>query len=42
MQFSELVLEKVIQEVRYDTACLFWDNSGKVAAQITSKYPKFE
>ena len=42
MQFSELILEKVILELRYDTAFLFWDNSGKVVAQIASKYPNFE
>jgi hypothetical protein len=42
VQFSELILEKIIWEVRYDTAYLFWDNSGKLMMEITSKYPQFE
>lgn len=42
MQFSELTLEKVILEVRYDTAYLFWDNSGKAMSLLQAKYPKLE
>lgn len=42
MQFSDLILEKIILEVRYDPAYLFWDNSGKTTSQIVEKYPKFQ
>jgi hypothetical protein len=42
VQFSELILEKIIWEVRYDTAYLFWDHSGKFMMGIASKYPQFE
>ena len=42
MQFSELTFEKVVLEVRYDSAYVFWDNSGKTMRQITGKHPKLE
>jgi len=42
MQFSELTLEKVVLEVRYDNAFAFWDNSWKAMAMITGKFPKLE
>ncbi|SRR6266404_4084967 len=42
MQFSELTLEKVILEARYNNAPLFWDNSGKAMSVLIRKYPKFE
>lgn len=42
MLFSELILEKVVLELRYDNAHLFWDNSGKAMMRIGAKYPKLE
>jgi hypothetical protein len=42
MLFSDMTLEKVIMEFRFDTTFLFWDNSGKALAKIVSKYPRFE
>jgi uncharacterized protein (TIGR04255 family) len=42
MLFSELTFEKVVLEVRYESAYVFWDNSGKTMRQITGKHPKLE
>lgn len=40
--FSNLVLERKIFEVRYETAFLFWDNSGKLVGDLIGKFPKFK
>ena len=42
MLFSELKLEKIIFEARYEKGFLYWDNSGKALADIVSKFPEIE
>jgi hypothetical protein len=40
--FSALVLERMIFEIRYDLAFLYWDNSGKVIGDLLAKFPGFK
>jgi len=40
LSLDEFTLERITFEVRYETAFLFWDNSGKVLADMARDYPK--
>jgi hypothetical protein len=37
--FSDLVLEQLVLELRYENGYLYWDNSGKIWREILSKWP---
>lgn len=38
ISLADFTLERVTVEVRYDTAFLYWDNSGKVLAEMAKGY----
>lgn len=42
ISFSSLILERQIFEIRYETAFLYWDNTGKLAADLVKRFPKFK
>ena len=42
LSLDEFTLERITFEVRYETAFLFWDNSGKVLADMARDYPKIQ
>ena len=41
MEFHELHLEKIIYEIRFESAYLFWDKSGEIMSNLTLKFPHF-
>jgi hypothetical protein len=42
LTLAELTFERITLEVRYETAFLFWDNSGKALAAVAHDYPKIQ
>ena len=42
ISLADLTLERITIEVRYETAFLFWDNSGKVLAEMANGYADLE
>ena len=42
MLFSQLHLERIAFEIRYEHGYLYWDRSGHVLRDMIGKFPKFE
>jgi hypothetical protein len=42
MLFSQLHLERIVFELRYDAGYLYWDHSGRVLYDMIGQFPKFE
>jgi hypothetical protein len=42
MHFSQLYLERLILEIRYNTGYLYWDHCGVVIKDVITKFPKIE